>query len=686
MSGSISIKGNSVSGNHGGYGGGIYSQALDRIDVEGNTMIGNTGGGGGGIATWGAKIISILGNTFAQNICSGSGGGVNIFGSPIESVYLLNNIITNNNCEYAGGLAAYSENAHLVITNNTIAQNSASNNTGGVYISLQYDMASADIYNNLLWNNTSPLWTDFCISNDDNTNYVPSAVNLFNNNFDQQAGNFYLQIPFTIDPSNLNNVDPLFVDAANGNFHLQSGSPVINQGSNSAPSLPSTDKDGLQRILYGIVDMGAYEYLCTGIYSLTATKEGNGSGDLSASGLSCNGNTCSGAYNCGTTITITATADTGSHFENWSGCDSTSNNLCIVTMAGSKSVSATFTLDTHTLTAIKAGTGSGSLTALDLSCVGNTCTGTYNYNETILITATADTGSVFGSWSGCDSVNGNVCTILINGNKNVTATFYLEYTLLVHLAGTGDGRVVSTPSGIDCEPTCSDTFPVNTPVTLRAYPYGGSAFAYWSGACSGAATTCEITMSGYNEVFAHFVSDETKEYKLTIGKKHTNKGDGLIVSDDGTISCGTVCTGLYYPNAPIILRATPSPGSLFEGWSPSSLNCGTSPTCSFTMNSKYSVKAIFRGPYRLLTKIKSKNEGSGSVTADISGIGTGIDCPSSNCEDYYPYGNNVVLTAQPGGGSQFMGWKPASLGCGTSLTCTVPMTKKQSVTATFEGM
>ena len=311
--------------------------------------------------------------------------------------------------------------------------------------------------------------------------------------------------------------------------------------------------------------MGAYEYLCTGTYSLTATKEGTGSGSLSASGLSCNGNTCSGTYNCGTTITITATADTGSHFESWSGCDSTSNNLCIVSMAGSKSVSATFTLDTHTLTATKAGTGSGSLTAPGLSCNGNTCTGTYDYNETVHITATADTGSVFGSWSGCDSVNGNVCTILINGDKSITATFYLEYTLLVHLAGTGDGRVVSTPSGIDCEPTCSDTFPVNTPVTLRAYPYGGSAFAYWSGACSGAATTCEVTMSGYNEVFAHFVSDETNEYKLKVKKAKKNGGDGIVTSSDGYIECGDVCFHTYYKDTVVTLSAAAN-GQLHLPW------------------------------------------------------------------------------------------------------------------------
>jgi hypothetical protein len=421
-------------------------------------------------------------------------------------------------------------------------------------------------------------------------------------------------------------------------------------------------------------------------YTITAAKSGSGLGTLSAPGLSCIGNICSGTYGFGTTITVTASTDAESHFNGWSGCDSVNNNLCIVSVTGNKLITATFTLNSYTLAASKAGSGSGSLTGPGLNCTGNSCTGTYDYNTTVNVTATASAGSVFAGWTGCDSVVENVCTVLINGDKNVTATFYLEYSLLIDITGTGDGRVTSIPSGIDCEPTCSDTFPVDTIISLTARPYTGSVFAYWSGACTGSSTTCEITMTGYKEVFAHFVSDETKKYRLTVGKKSINKGNGLVVSDDGTISCGDICMGLYYPNAPITLRVTSSPGSLFEGWAPASLHCGTTPTCSFTMDTKYNVKAIFRGPYRLLTKIKSKNNGSGSVTADINGIGTGINCPSIGCEDYYQYGTSVVMTAQPGGGSQFIGWKPSSLGCGTSLTCTVPITKKWSVIATFGGM
>jgi hypothetical protein len=52
---------------------------------------------------------------------------------------------------------------------------------------------------------------------------------------------------------------PLFVDAANGNFQLQSNSPCVNWGNNLVVS-NSTDLAGNPRIVEGVVDMGAYEY------------------------------------------------------------------------------------------------------------------------------------------------------------------------------------------------------------------------------------------------------------------------------------------------------------------------------------------------------------------------------------------------------------------------------------------
>jgi len=62
------------------------------------------------------------------------------------------------------------------------------------------------------------------------------------------------------------NSDPLFVDPANNDLHLQANSPCIDTGNSSAPEIPSNDFEGDLRIADGdsdgmaTVDMGADEY------------------------------------------------------------------------------------------------------------------------------------------------------------------------------------------------------------------------------------------------------------------------------------------------------------------------------------------------------------------------------------------------------------------------------------------
>jgi len=79
--------------------------------------------------------------------------------------------------------------------------------------------------------------------------------------------------------------------------------------------------------------------------SLSITNSGSGSGTVtsSPSGINC-GSSCSASFTSGQSVTLTATADTGSAFASWTGCDSSSGDQCTVTVTGTKSVSATFNL------------------------------------------------------------------------------------------------------------------------------------------------------------------------------------------------------------------------------------------------------------------------------------------------------------------------------------------------------
>ncbi|GMU39519.1 MAG: hypothetical protein AMXMBFR23_03850 [Chloroflexota bacterium] len=75
------------------------------------------------------------------------------------------------------------------------------------------------------------------------------------------------------------------------------------------------------------------------------------------------------------------------------------------------------------------------------------------------------------------------------------------HTLTVVVSGSGS--VSSAPAGINCPPTCSQSFTGGTFVTLTASPATNYAFDGWSGACSGTGS-CVVTMDGAKNVAATF--------------------------------------------------------------------------------------------------------------------------------------------------------------------------------------
>jgi hypothetical protein len=173
-------------------------------------------------------------------------------------------------------------------------------------------------------------------------------------------------------------------------------------------------------------------------------------------------------------------------------------------------------VQTFDLAVTLAGTGSGTV---NVNPPGTDCSSTcnqfYTEGEVITLTATADANSTFAGWdkSGpCSAETGTVCSFRMDGDYNVTATFdsLVEvYTLTVTVEGDGTGTVTSSPAGINCgdgNADCSTTFADATVVTLTATTTAGI-FGSWDGDCSGAAPTCQVTMSARRSVTATFVTE-----------------------------------------------------------------------------------------------------------------------------------------------------------------------------------
>lgn len=212
------------------------------------------------------------------------------------------------------------------------------------------------------------------------------------------------------------------------------------------------------------------------------------------------------------------------------------NSATLFVLAGGGSAQATLTIT-------KTGTGSGQVSANQGSLLwnGNTGTGSYVQGSPVILTATANTGSGFGGWTGCDSSNGTSCTLNMTTSRTVTATFSLNrYRLTANATGTGSGSVISSLGGINygypTTTTASALIDHGSALTLTATASNGSSVTWSAAACNTLVGTSSQMTCGINAMNADRTTTATFSapscgYRITpTSKSFTRTGGNGSVS------------------------------------------------------------------------------------------------------------------------------------------------------------
>ena len=218
-------------------------------------------------------------------------------------------------------------------------------------------------------------------------------------------------------------------------------------------------------------------------YSLTTQVNPSGGGLVSPSGTNW--------YGSGGTVPVSANANAGYSFSNWTGDLVGSSNTASLTMNGPKTVTANFSQNHYSLTVNMSPSEVGSVSK-------NPDKATYVYGDRVQLTAKANPGYTFSGWSGGASGTASPITVTMDGSKAVTAIFTQDqYTLAINLGPSGVGVVSRSPD--------KATYVYGDQVQLTAVGNPGYTFSGWSGDASGTASSITITMNGDKTVTAKFL-------------------------------------------------------------------------------------------------------------------------------------------------------------------------------------
>lgn len=246
-----------------------------------------------------------------------------------------------------------------------------------------------------------------------------------------------------------------------------------------------------------------------------------------------------------------------------------------------------------TISVTRQGEGDGTVRSYPsgIRC-GNVCVADFGTGEKIYLFATADEQSKFTGWSGDPDCEDGLLTP--DGDKDCIANFALkppppteEITVTISKNGDGSGRVLSSPTGINCGATCSNTFPKYSQIELYAIPDADSKFVGWSGD----ADCQDGLLRGAADCNCTATFEKLPAQRYTLHVQFNGTGLGNVSGTPIGLYCSSTCTIEVEPGVEVRLSARPEPGSIFSGWSGDVT--GSEYSITFTMDSNKDIIATF---------------------------------------------------------------------------------------------
>ena len=347
-----------------------------------------------------------------------------------------------------------------------------------------------------------------------------------------------------------------------------------------------------------------------------------------------------GTYNQGASCTVTASANTGFTFTNWTengSVVSTQANYTF-TVTGNRTLVANFQAQpqNYTITVSANPTNGGTVTG----------GGTYQQGQSCTVTATPATGYTFLRWTeNGNQVSTNASyTFTVTGNRTLVAQFQQQnYNISVSANPTNGGTV-----------TGGGAFHYGDNCTVIATPANGYTFLRWTenGNQVSPNASYSFTVTGNRTLVAQF---QAQSYTITATADPTTGG---TVSGGGTFNYGQSCT----------LTATPATGYGFVNWTKNGQQVSTNATYTFTVTESAAYVAHFQLQSFVITTTANPTNGG-----TLIGGGT------------YNYGQNCTVEATANTGYDFVNWTENGTQVSTNASYTFTVNANRNLVANFEA-